>query len=143
MKEREKEIFTNRGITLVALIITIIVLLILAGVSLSFVFNGGILDKAQQAVDEYKNASEKEQNILEQIDEYIKSEIGEGTGGGTDVPEEPDVPAVDSNGLATENTTITTDDPNVQIVIPKGFAPVILQTGRTDSMRGKMELLRK
>ena len=143
MKEREKEIFTNRGITLVALIITIIVLLILAGVSLSFVFNGGILDKAQQAVDEYKNASEKEQNILEQIDEYIKSEIGEGTGGGTDVPEEPDVPTEDSNGLAKEDTTITTDDPNVQIVIPKGFAPVILQTGRTDSMRGKMELLRK
>ena len=35
------------GITLVALIITIIILLILAGVSLSFVFNGGILDKAQ------------------------------------------------------------------------------------------------
>ena len=137
MKEREKEIFTNRGITLVALIITIIVLLILAGVSLSFVFNGGILDKAQQAVDEYKNASEKEQNILEQIDEYIKSEIGEGTGGGTDVPEEPDVPAVDSNGLAKEDTTITTDDPNVQIVIPKGFAPVILQTGRTDSLPGE------
>ena len=140
MKEREKEIFTNRGITLVALIITIIVLLILAGVSLSFVFNGGILDKAQQAVDEYKNASEKEQNILDQIDEYIKSEIGGDTGGGTDIPEEPgdtDEPAVDSNGLATENTTITTDDPNVQIVIPKGFAPVILQTGRTDSMPGE------
>ena len=137
MKEREKEIFTNRGITLVALIITIIVLLILAGVSLSFVFNGGILDKAQQAVNEYKNASEKEQNILEQIDEYIKSEIGEGTGGGTDVPEEPDVPTEDSNGLAKEDTTITTDDPNVQIVIPKGFAPVILQTGRTDSLPGE------
>ena len=137
MKKREKEIFTNKGITLVALIITIIVLLILAGVSLSFVFNGGILDKAQQAVDEYKNASEKEQNILDQIDEYIKSEIGEGTGGGTDVPEEPDVPAVDSNGLAKEDTTITTDDPNVQIVIPKGFAPVILQTGGTDSLPGE------
>ena len=65
MKEREKEIFTNRGITLVALIITIIVLLILAGVSLSFVFNGGILDKAQQAVNEYQNESEKEQDLLE------------------------------------------------------------------------------
>ena len=141
MKKREKEIFTNKGITLVALIITIIVLLILAGVSLSFVFNGGILDKAQQAVNEYKNASEKEQNILEQIDEYIKSEIGEGTGGGTDVPEGPDdtdVPTVDSNGLATENTTIVaTDDTSIQIVIPEGFAPVILQTGRTDSMPGE------
>ena len=58
----------NKGITLVALIITIIILLILAGVSLSFVFNGGILDKAQSAVNEYQNASQKEQNLLDQID---------------------------------------------------------------------------
>ena len=140
MKKREKEIFTNRGITLVALIITIIVLLILAGVSLSFVFNGGILDKAQQAVDKYQNESEKEQDILDKIDKYLENELGGGTGGGTDTPGGPDdtdVPAVDSNGLATENTTITTDDPNVQIVIPKGFAPVILQTGRTDSLPGE------
>ena len=140
MKKREKEIFTNRGITLVALIITIIVLLILAGVSLSFVFNGGILDKAQQAVDKYQNESEKEQDILDKIDKYLENELGGGTGGGTDTPGGPDdteEPAVDSDGLATENTTITTDDPNVQIVIPKGFAPVILQTGRTDSLPGE------
>ena len=140
MKKREKEIFTNRGITLVALIITIIVLLILAGVSLSFVFNGGILDKAQQAVDKYQNESEKEQDILDKIDKYLENELGGGTGGGTDTPGGPDdteEPAVDSDGLATENTTITTDDPNVQIVIPKGFAPVILQTDRTDSLPGE------
>ena len=138
MKEREKEIFTNRGITLVALIITIIVLLILAGVSLSFVFNGGILDKSQQAVDKYQNESEKEQDLLDKIDKYLGNELGIGSGGGTDVPDDTDVPTVDSNGLATENTTIVaTDDPNVQIVIPKGFAPVILQTGRTDSLPGE------
>ena len=140
MKKREKEIFTNRGITLVALIITIIVLLILAGVSLSFVFNGGIIDKAQYAVDKYQNESEKEQDILDKIDKDLGKELGIDSGGGTNVPEDPDdtdVPAVDSNGLATENTTITTDDPNVQIVIPKGFAPAILQTGRTDSLPGE------
>ena len=62
----------NKGITLVALIITIIVLLILAGVSLSFVFNGGLLDKSQQAVNEYESAIRKEQNLLDQIDKYIK-----------------------------------------------------------------------
>ena len=65
------------GITLVALIITIIILLILAGVSLSFVFNGGILDKSQQAVNEYQNASQKEQDLLDQIDKYIENELGE------------------------------------------------------------------
>ena len=140
MKEREKEIFTNRGITLVALIITIIVLLILAGVSLSFVFNGGIIDKAQYAVDKYQNESEKEQDILDKIDKYLENELGGSSGGGTETPGGPDdtdVPTVDGNGLATENTTITTDDPNVQIVIPKGFAPVILQTGRTDPLPGE------
>ena len=141
MKEREKEIFTNRGITLVALIITIIVLLILAGVSLSFVFNGGIIDKAQYAVDKYQNESEKEQDILDKIDKDLGKELGIDSGGGTNVPEDPDdtdEPTVDGNGLATENTTIVAkDDPSIQIVIPKGFAPVILQTGRTDSLPGE------
>ncbi len=35
-------------------------------------------------------------------------------------------PSVDANGFATENTTITTSTTNVQIVIPTGFAPAIL-----------------
>ena len=131
MKVREKEIFTNRGITLVALIITIIILLILAGVSLSFVFNGGILDKSQEAVNEYKNAANNESDVLEYINETLDKKLNE-IGGG---PEE--TPNVDENGLATEDTTITTDDPNVQIVIPEGFAPAILMTGTTQSSPGE------
>ena len=135
MKERKKEIFTNRGITLVALIITIIILLILAGVSLSFVFNGGILDKSQEAVNEYQNAANNESDVLEYINETLEkklNEIGGGAGGG---PEE--TPSVGGNGLADKDTTITTDDPNIQIVIPKGFAPAILQTGTTQSLPGE------
>ena len=52
----------NKGITLVALIITIIVLLILATVSINLVINNGILDKAKTAVDKYS-----EGEICEQI----------------------------------------------------------------------------
>ena len=52
----------SRGITLVALIITIIVLLILATVSINLVINNGILDKAKTAVDKYS-----EGEICEQI----------------------------------------------------------------------------
>ena len=51
----------SRGITLVALIITIIVLLILATVSISLVINTGIILKAENAVDDYKVAEEIEQ----------------------------------------------------------------------------------
>ena len=103
------------------LIITIIILLILAGVSLSFVFNGGILYKAQMAVNEYEKKKKKEQELLDKIDKYLEKEL-----------------SVDSNGLAKTNTTIVAkDDPSVQIVIPVGFAPAILMTGTTQSLPGE------
>lgn len=52
----------NKGITLIALVITIIVLLILAGVSLNLIAGSdGILGKASTAVDKTKRASSKEE----------------------------------------------------------------------------------
>ena len=52
----------ENGITLVALIVSIIVLLILATVSISLVINNGIIDKAESAVNKYL-----EGEICEQI----------------------------------------------------------------------------
>ena len=52
---------SKRGITLVALIITIIVLLILAMVSIRLVMNGGIIDKSKNAVDKYSQEEIQEQ----------------------------------------------------------------------------------
>ena len=51
---------SQKGITLVALIITIIVLLILAIVSIRLVMNGGIIDKANKGVNAYNEAEVKE-----------------------------------------------------------------------------------
>ena len=50
----------ENAITLVALIITIIVLLILATVSINLVMNGGVLDKAKSSVDKYSEEEIKE-----------------------------------------------------------------------------------
>jgi type II secretory pathway pseudopilin PulG len=51
MKMQKKILKNSQGITLVALIVTIIVLLILAGVSINLVVGeNGILNKAQNAV---------------------------------------------------------------------------------------------
>ena len=51
-----------RGITLIALVVTIVVLLILATVSINLVAGGdGIISKASKAVDEQTKASMKEQ----------------------------------------------------------------------------------
>lgn len=62
LKSSKKDIKANRGITLIALVITIIVLLILAMVSIRLVMNGGIIDKSKSAVDKYS-----EEEIQEQI----------------------------------------------------------------------------
>ena len=49
----------ERGITLLVLVVTIIVLLILAGTAISLTLGeDGIFKKAQDAVDKYKEAAE-------------------------------------------------------------------------------------
>ena len=48
------------GITLIALVITIIIIVILAAVTLSFIFNGGVLDKAELAVFETRKSQARE-----------------------------------------------------------------------------------
>ena len=52
---------TQGGITLVALIITIIILLVLATVSINIVMNGGVINKAKLAVDKYSDEEVGEQ----------------------------------------------------------------------------------
>ena len=54
----------NRGITLVALVITIIVLIILAGVSINAVMNDGLIGNAKNARDDYEDAKRKEEIAL-------------------------------------------------------------------------------
>ena len=54
----------KKGITLIALVITIIILLILAGVTLSIVFNGGLMEKSQEAVDTYSEEQARESLML-------------------------------------------------------------------------------
>ncbi len=51
----------NKGITLVALVVTIVIMLILAGVTLNIaISDNGIFNKAKKAVKSYDTASEKE-----------------------------------------------------------------------------------
>ena len=59
---KTKKFKKEKGITLVALIITIIVLLILAMVSISLVMNSGIITKSKTSVDKYS-----EEEIGEQL----------------------------------------------------------------------------
>ena len=58
----------RKGITLVALVITIVVILILAGVSLNLIFGeNGILRKSEYTANKYSKQNENEQTELNDI----------------------------------------------------------------------------
>ena len=62
----------NKGITLIALVITIIILLILAGVSIAMLTgNNGILTQAKNAKENTEVAKEQEEKDLDKINSYI------------------------------------------------------------------------
>lgn len=64
----------EKGITLVALVITVIVLLILAGVSIAALTNGqtNIITGAQGAKANYTAAANAEEQTLSNLTEYFK-----------------------------------------------------------------------
>ena len=58
----KKEVKQNRGITLIALIITIVVMLILVAVSVNILIKSNLIGTAEKTVNKYKTASEEEAN---------------------------------------------------------------------------------
>ena len=65
----------QKGITLVALVITIIVLLILAMVSISLVMNSNIVGHANNAVYAYNDAQVNEQQQLNAMENWMINAI--------------------------------------------------------------------
>ena len=67
----------QKGITLIALVITIIVLLILAGVALATLTgNGSIIDNANYAVERYNASAGNDQNVLNQVENLFAKYMG-------------------------------------------------------------------
>ena len=70
----------NKGITLVALIITVVIMLILAMVAIGSVTGNGLFSKIRDAVGAYENASRTEaeqiQTLMNEIDKYLTGENG-------------------------------------------------------------------
>ena len=114
----------EKGITLIALIITIIVMLILVGVVVTVVIQSNLLGTAKTAVDKYKIAYEDESNMSEvtingekyaSIDDYIEST--------------KPLPEIKAGERASEKSKYQT------AVIPKGFT-VSNATGEKDVSTG-------
>jgi len=75
---------TNKGITLVALIITIVILMVLAGVAIISIQNDGILAYAQNASTTWNSAQKNEAGIIGGYEQYLNNmENGENIEGDT------------------------------------------------------------
>ncbi len=64
----------QKGITLIALVITIIILLILAGVTISLTLGeNGLFKTAEGAAKNYVNEANKEKNLVNDLDQYVRN----------------------------------------------------------------------
>ena len=75
----------ERGVTMLSLVVTIVILLILAGITIKFALNdNGIIKQSMLASEKYKNSTVKEQIALnEAIKEMQKTSSESGESGGT------------------------------------------------------------
>ena len=69
----------QKGITLVALVITIIVLVILVGVTLSVTINSGLINNTNTAVKGYEGAQGNEMNHLNNVENMVQNYVDEYT----------------------------------------------------------------
>ena len=117
---KKQKLRKNKGITLIALVITIIVLLILAGVSIAMLTGqNGILTQAQKAKSETENAAKNEAAILDEYNKYLNNAVGGGIVEGGTKPE------TDDQGYFTKNSTINGEKGNADNpTIPAGFKPI-------------------
>ena len=111
MKIKNKRSYLKQsGITLIALVVTIVVLLILAGVSINALFgNSGIIEKAKDAQNRMNNAQESDSNALNDLDKWINNQVN-GTTGGDDNPSTSKLPSTDETTPYYPDETFTKEE---------------------------------
>ena len=121
MKTKNKRNYLKQnGITLIALVVTIVVLLILAGVSLNAIFSeNGIIKRAQDAQNKMDQATQNDLDAINGLNELIDSKTNGTTGGNNNPSTTPKVSTL--IGKVVDKNTKAEDAYGNKITIPKGF----------------------
>ena len=120
---------TNQaGITLIALVVTIVVLLILAGVSINAIFSeNGIIKRAQDAQNKMDQATQNDLDSINELNNWIDGKTNGTTGGGTTGGDAnpSTTPKISTLvGKVVDKNTKAEDAYGNKITIPKGFKVV-------------------
>ena len=144
----------KNGITLIALVVTIVVLLILAGITINLVFSeNGIIEKAREAAEKTNQAIINEQTQMNDLADYMENMLNE-IGGGSSVPEIPEGLEIGStvsyNPIGTYNwqakycssdLTETTDDVQLNSATGEAFNISSWKVLSIDENTGSVELV--
>ena len=122
-KKREK------GITLIALVVTIVILLILSGVTINMLLGeDGIIRTAQEAKNTWEGAIANEQEEIQNLVNELNSIMNDNGGtGGEDDNIDPDT------GWDLDKVTKvpSEDEPSINVPVPKGFTPSTVDGEKT------------
>ncbi len=117
MKTKIKQ---EKGITLIALVVTIVVLLILAGVSVNALFgNSGIIEKAKEAQSKMDKATENDQKQIGELTNWLDNQVNGTTGSDDNQTTLPKISTL--VGTVVDKNTKAEDAYGNKITIPKGF----------------------
>ena len=124
MKTKNKRNYSREnGITLIALVVTIVVLLILAGVSVNALFgNSGIIEKAKEAQNAMTKAKENDEKQIGELTNWLDNQVNGTTGGTTGGDDTSTTPKISTLvGKVVDKNTKAEDAYGNKITIPKGF----------------------
>ena len=119
-KTMKTKIKQEKGITLIALVVTIVVLLILAGVSVNALFgNSGIIEKAKEAQNKMNKATENDQKQIGELTNWLDNQVNGTTGSDDNQTKLPKISTL--VGTVVDKNTKAEDAYGNKITIPKGF----------------------
>ena len=122
-KTMKTKIKQEKGITLIALVVTIVVLLILAGVSVNALFgNSGIIEKAKEAQSKMDKATENDQKQIGELTNWLDNQVNGTTGSDDNQTTLPKISTL--VGTVVDKNTKAEDAYGNKITIPKGFKVV-------------------
>ncbi len=115
-KKFQKALKQERGITLIALVITIVILIILATIAIRGAFgDNGLVGWAKEAKDRTEQGEVKEDQTMANLDAYITEQTKE--------PEPPPSTVTDAknNSYVFTSKTPIKDEKNNTVMVPAGF----------------------
>ena len=114
MKKEKKFMKNYKGITLIALVITIVILIILATVTINAIFgDNGLIKQTELAVDYHSNAIEADSEMIEQASDYLEEILN------STKEEKSEIEIARDSGKFFDSSQILTDAEGNSVKIPE------------------------